>query len=124
MRTESGSNRAPNPCRELVKHTIRRAIRFENGDRIEEYANAGVSRRKFDDARNHRALKQLKYSKHFIQRFARRILKLLAHADDQRGISEGYDFHQSVIPSEVEESRGTTNSNSSGFFDFASLRSG
>src|SRR4029077_1965095 len=40
------------------------------------------------------ALQQLKYSKHFVQRFFRRILKLLAHAHDQRGISEGYDFHQ------------------------------
>src|SRR4029077_9639857 len=103
MTPGSRNDRAPNSCRELVKHPIRCSIRPDNGDRIEENGNARVSRGKLNHARNRRALKQLKYSKHFVQRFFRRILKLLAHAHDQRGISEGYDFHQSVIPSEVEE---------------------
>ena len=84
----SSHNRASNSCRELVKHPIGCAIRFENGDRIEENGNAGVSRREFNHARNGRALKQLKYSKHFVQRFFRLIRKLLAHTHHQRGISE------------------------------------
>src|SRR4029077_11116488 len=79
-----------------------------DGNRIEENGNAGVSRSKLNHARNRRALKQLKYSKHYVQCFFRRILKLLAHAHHQSGISEGNNFHNPVIPSEVEESRGST----------------
>src|SRR4029077_5676726 len=97
------------------------AVRLEHGDWIEENGNAHVSRGKLNHARNRRALRQLKYSKHFFQCFFRRILKLLAHAHDQRGISEGHDFHQSVIPSEVEESRGITCDISTRSFDFAVL---
>src|SRR5580765_7063306 len=118
------NNRAPNSCRQLVKHPTRCAIRPDNGDRIEENGNAGVSRSKLNHTWNRRALKQLKYSQHFVQCLVRRILKLLAHAHDQRGISEGYDFHDCVIPSEVEESRGITYDISTRSFDFAVLRSG
>src|SRR6476646_3518251 len=124
MTPGSGDNRVPNSCRELLKHTIGSAIRLEDRNRIEENANARVSRSKVNHARNVCALKQLKYSKHFVQCFFRRILKLLAHAHDQRGISEGYDFHDCVIPSEVEESRGITYDISTRSFDFAVLRSG
>src|SRR5215475_2336755 len=79
MMPGSRSNRFSNSCRELAKNSIRRAIRLENGDRIKEDRNASVSRRKFHHARNRRALKQLKYPKHFVQCFFRRILKLVAH---------------------------------------------
>src|SRR2546430_17546422 len=95
--TPGSRNRASNSFRELVKRPIGGPIRLENGDRIEKNGNAGVSRGKFNHAWNRRALKQLKYSEHFVQRFFRRILKLLAHAHDQRGISEGYDFHQFIL---------------------------
>src|SRR5512132_114207 len=97
MTPGSRNNRASNSCRELVKHPIGCTIRPDNGDRIEENGNAGVSRGKLNHARNGCALKQLKYSENFIQRFFRRVLKLLAHAHDQRGISEGYDFHQFIL---------------------------
>src|SRR6266403_2736411 len=97
MAPGSRNNRALNSFCELVKHPIRCAIRLEDGDRIEENGNAGVSRSKLNHAWNRRALKQLKYSKHFVQRCFRRILKLLTHAHDQRGISEGYDFHQLIL---------------------------
>ena len=96
MTPGSRNNRAPNSFRELVKHSICCAIPLENDDRIEENGNAGVSRSKFNYARNRRPLKQSKYSENFVQRFFRRILELLAYAHDQRGISEGNDFHQPV----------------------------
>src|SRR5438067_10027712 len=94
MTPGSRNNGAPDSCRKLVENAIRCAIRLENGDRIEENSNAGVSRCKFNDAGNRCALKQLKYSEHFIQCFFRRIFKLLADAHDECRISEGNNFHQ------------------------------
>src|SRR5690349_2971243 len=97
------NNRASNFCRELLERPFRCITRLEDGDRIEENGNAGVSRREFNHTRNRRALKQLEYSQRFVQRLFWRILKLLAHAHDQRGISEGKDFHRF---SHSERSRG------------------
>src|SRR4051794_9896204 len=97
MTPGSRNNFASNSFRELVQYTIRRAVRLENHDRIEENGNAGVRRSKLNHARNVCALKQLKYPKHFVQRFVWGIVKLLTHAHDQRGISEGDDFHQFIL---------------------------
>src|SRR4051812_36135825 len=100
MTPGSRSNHASNVFRELVQHTVDRDLRLRNDDRIEENGNARVSRSKLNHARNVCALKQLKYPKHFLQRFVRGIVKLLTHAHDQRGISDGDDFHESVILNE------------------------
>src|SRR5262249_30695 len=78
----SSTNRSSNSRPELLEHSFRRTTCLENDGRIEENGNAGVSRCKFDDTRDGRALEQLKYSQHFVQCFVRRILKLLAHAHD------------------------------------------
>src|SRR4029453_16963568 len=118
------NNHAPNSFPELVEHPFRCTTRLENAERIEENGNAGVSRGKFNYARNGCALKQLKYSQRFVQRLFRRVLKLLSYAHNQSGISEGNDFHNPVIPSEVEESRGSTDVVATGSFDSAALRSG
>src|SRR6266436_7360504 len=104
MTPGSRNNRAPNSCRELVEHPIRCAIRPDNSDRIEENGNARVSWGKLNHDRNRRALKQLKYSEHFVQRFFRGILKLLAHAHDQCRISEGYDLHQFILSCRAQRS--------------------
>src|SRR5262245_38699325 len=120
----SRNNRAPNSFRELVEHTFHCTARLENDDRIEENCNAGVSRCKLNHTRNGCALKQLKYLEHFVECFFGRVLKLRAHAHDQCRISKGNNFHNPVIPSEVEESRGSANRFATGSFDSAALRSG
>src|SRR3954453_1387383 len=97
MTLGSRNNCSSNFFRELVKHTIRHAVRVENSDRIEENGHAGVSRGELNHPWNVCALKRFKYSKHFVQGFVRRIRKLLTHAHDQRGISEGDDFHQFTV---------------------------
>src|SRR5215471_11430670 len=91
------SNRASNSRRESVEDPFRCTTRFENDDRIEENCNTVISRGKFNYARNRRALKQLKQSQHFVQRLFRRILKLVAHSHDQRGISERNNVHQVIL---------------------------
>src|SRR6266478_8168907 len=67
---------------------------FGNVPRVQENCDAGVSRREFNDAGNGGASKLLKRVEDLVQRFLGRILKLLAHAHDQGGISEGSNLHQ------------------------------
>ena len=68
-------------------------------------------------------MKLLKCAKDCVQRLLRRIVESLAHTNDQSGISEGNDFHHSVIPSEVEETRRTAESMATGSFHFAAFGS-
>src|SRR5207248_8241249 len=115
---------SPNLRRQPIKHLVRSSARFSNDDRIEENRDAGVSRREFNDAGNGGIAKLLKCAQDVVQGFLRCVLKSLTHAHDERGISERSDFRHSVIQSEVEESRDTTDGSSTRSFDFAALCSG
>ena len=113
-----------NARREPIKHVVRRSTRFGDRNRIKKNRDAGVSRREFNHTGNSGLAQPLKGAEDFVQRFLGSIVKSLAHAYNQRGISERYDVHHSFIPSEIEESRSTTEGISARSFDFAALRSG
>ena len=115
---------SPNLRRQPIKHLVRSSARFGDCNRIKKNCDAGVSRREFNDAGNGGIAKLFKCAQDFVQGFLRRVLESLTHAHDERGISERNGFSHSIIPSEVEESRGTTGGSSMRFFDFAALCSG
>jgi hypothetical protein len=112
-----------NARRQPIEHLVRCFSVFGDWNRIEEDCDACVGRREFNYTGDGGVLKLLKCAKNCVQCLLRRIIESLAHTNDQSGISEGYDFHHSVIPSEVEESRGAADGISTGSFDFAALRS-
>ncbi len=114
----------PNARREPIKRFVWRSTRFGDRNRIKKNRDAGVSRREFNHTGNSGLAQPLKGAEDFVQRFLGSIVKLFAHAYNQRGISERYDVHHSFIPSEIEESRSTTEGISGRSFDSAALRSG
>ena len=87
------SNRAANFFCQPIEHVTRRFSRFGDGDWIEEKCDGRVSRRNLDDAGDCSIPKLLKRPQHLVQRFLGRVFALVAHAHNQRGISEGNDFH-------------------------------
>jgi hypothetical protein len=107
-----------------IEHLARCFSRLGNGHRVEENCDACVSRRELNYTGNGSVLKLLKCAEDCVQRLFRRIVESLAHTNDHSGISEGNDFHHPVIPSKVEESRGTAEGISTRSFDFAAFRSG
>ena len=113
-----------NARRQPIENLVRFFSVFGDWNRIEKDCDACVGRREFNYTGNGGVLKLLKCAKNCVQCLLRRIIESLAHTNDQSGISEGNDFHHSVIPSEVEESRGAADGISTGSFDFAALRSG
>src|SRR5206468_12359204 len=113
-----------NTRRQPLEHLVRRFSSFDDSSWVEKNRDACVSRCKLDNSGDVCASKLLKCAEDRVQYFLRRVLEALAQADDERGISEGNDFHQLVTPSGVEKSRSKAGSISPGILRLrcASLR--
>ena len=61
---------------------------FRDDDRIKENCDAGISRREVNNAGNSGIAKQVKCTEDLVQRFLRRILKLVADTHNESGISK------------------------------------
>jgi len=82
-----------NSLSQPIKPLARCSAGLRDSDRIEKNCDTRVRGRDFNDARNGSASQLLKCAEDLVQRFLRRILKLVAQAHDQRGISESRNLH-------------------------------
>ena len=66
---------------------------FRDDDRIKKNCDAGVSRREFNHTGNSGIAKQVKCTEDLVQRFFRRILKLVADTHNESRISKSRNLH-------------------------------
>jgi hypothetical protein len=66
---------------------------FRDDDRIKENCDAGIRRREVNNAGNSSIAKQVKCTEDLVQRFLRRILKLVADTHNESRISKSCNLH-------------------------------
>ena len=76
-----------------VERSIRLPACFSSLQWVAEDCDASVSWCDFSNAGNSRTSELLKHLQDFVQCFLGRVFESLAHANDQRGISEGDNLH-------------------------------